>query len=774
MPKISKGRLDELERQIVGPKRVGLFGHRAVGKTTLLAMFYREASTGRVPLVRLAAGDARTAEYLGDRIAQIESGEPPAGTLSETALHLKLYHGMTRLDLHVRDYQGEHVALGAEAPIRDFFQDCDALFLCLDGEAADRAPERQRRQQEIEQLLEQYFEQSEHARAERPLAVLITKYDRVIERGGPAPEHVERVVETCFGMTRHALERHVPDAAVFAVSSYGRGVDASNRPPASLEPLGLDAPLAWLAHRLEAVDRERLEWLFDVAPRDLARLGRCLKVFERRYPRSSASIDFRRRLGSLKRRRLGRVLLQTAGLGCALVLGLVGYDAWGYHDALKFETAARSPAEIEAHWSRLVLQHPSMRFVFPDKLRDAQEKQMAWRLKAAQARLEGGDADVEILKDLPRMRTQAPTLAAQIDEVRRTEANLRQEQAWKRLEVADLVAIEDPDRHLNATRQYLRDFPDTPHRAEAVTLVAGLEKLRDARMTRNDRQVIDGLSRASSLPGAVPSDLIEEAQQFLSQRSDSPYRGEVEALLADLVDRADLADIQKARQFSKAHPENFDARRARYLEYLKSHSEGGGYIAEANAEIERIDRAREAQLYRLAYDHYAAHPDDVPAIAERLRAYVDANPGGRHAEIARKYLAWWERISSPSDYRVVLRRGRVEANVGKFMAGSGPDLGVTLWVAGVEYGPSPVIKDSRTPIWDHTFDTPIRWKYGDPISVRIIDHDWSASGVFTLTSRAGDKLAMRLLSGTLRPAKGGKTELVFASDFDEPHLPAPE
>ena len=63
---------------------------------------------------------------------------------------------------------------------------------------------------------------------------------------------------------------------------------------------------------------------------------------------------------------------------------------------------------------------------------------------------------------------------------------------------------------------------------------------------------------------------------------------------------------------------------------------------------------------------------------------------------------------------------------------------------------------------------------GDPITIRIIDYDWSASEVYTLNSRQGDPLAMRLLSGTVKPAKGGTTNLVFSSDFAIPTLSKPE
>ncbi len=112
--------------------------------------------------------------------------------------------------------------------------------------------------------------------------------------------------------------------------------------------------------------------------------------------------------------------------------------------------------------------------------------------------------------------------------------------------------------------------------------------------------------------------------------------------------------------------------------------------------------------------------------------------------------------------------------MGKYFSGAGPDLGVVIEVAGTTYGPSSVIRDSHRPIWDYTFPQPITWKLGDPITIRLIDYDWSASDVYILNSRQGDPLAMRLLSGTIKPAKGGKTTLVFASDFEMPGLSEPE
>ena len=177
-------RLDALEARLTGPKRIALFGHRNVGKTTLLAMFYRQAAGGQVPGVRLAAADAPSAEYLAEKIAQIESGEATAGTLAETELNLRLYHGPARFELIVKDYQGEHVTLGTDEPIQEFFAGCDAVLLCLDPEGSTDPAERRRRQQEIEGLLERYIERSEDLSTDRPVALLLTKFDRVLARQG--------------------------------------------------------------------------------------------------------------------------------------------------------------------------------------------------------------------------------------------------------------------------------------------------------------------------------------------------------------------------------------------------------------------------------------------------------------------------------------------------------------------------------------------------------------------------------------------------------------
>jgi GTPase SAR1 family protein len=780
-------RLDALEARLTGPKRIALFGHRNVGKTTLLAMFYRQASSGRIPGLRMAAAEPRTAEYLAEKIAQIESGQPMAGSLAETDLKLRLYHGPARFELIVKDYQGEHVTLGSDEPIQHFFADCDAVLLCLDPEGSTDLAERRRRQQEVENLLERYIERSEDLSMGRPVALLLTKFDRVAA-GAPANESspdqgaeppadlVERLVDERYGMTRHALAQHAPEGAIFAVSSFGPGA-VGNQPPTELRPQGLEAPLGWVAQQLEARDRAQMDQLWELAPRDLNRLGRCTQAYERRYPRSNRSFEFRERFDKARRGGRWRRLARFAAAGLALVGALAGSDLMAFYRASSIERAGDEAAPALARrWAELIEWHPSLPLFWPALSREARSKRDEWQVKAADVQVANGTAPGDLDIQLGQLKDQAPRLTPAIRKVEAAQENVRHDQRWKTVhaEALSLAALDDPAVPLASIDGFLRDYPDTPRRAEAIALARSLKNELAQRRTALERQFVDDLIRSESLPTVSLSDQIDRARRFLAEHPDSTSREEVQTRLELYIHRLDDHDIDHAREFSHQNPTRFAARLERYQNYLKVHQAGGQFISEAIEAKDHILREWDAYAYSQAFDHATAHPTDVAEVASRLRDYLRDHADGRFATDAQHYLEWWDKISVPGHYRVTLRRGEVERKVGKYFAGGAPDLGVVIEVAGVVYGPSPVIRDSHRPVWDYTFPQPITWKLGDPITIRIVDYDWSANEVYVLHSQQGDPLAMRVLSGTITPTKGGKTTLVFASDFQVPTLSRPE
>ena len=283
--------LPGLAERLLRPQRVGVFGHRGVGKTTLLSVLYREASSGRLEGCRLAAADAATAEYLADKIRQLETGQVLPGTLAETDLQLNLYQGQTRIELVFKDYQGEHVELGRDEPVHQFLRDCDAVWLCADA-AALAASGLIRRQQEFEQLVESYLAKEPGATMSRPFALLLTKADLL---GTSADASAE-----ALAMTRHSLETHCPNSELFAVSTLERDGEQFR-----LAPRNLDQALAWLATALQAQDEARLAQLWAEHPRDLGLLTRCVNGFSRRYSGSASVATHQERLRHLRRRLLG-------------------------------------------------------------------------------------------------------------------------------------------------------------------------------------------------------------------------------------------------------------------------------------------------------------------------------------------------------------------------------------------------------------------------------------------------------------------------------------
>jgi hypothetical protein len=787
MTKRGTSRLDALEARLTEPKRIALFGHRNVGKTTLLAMFYREASSGRVPGLRIAAADAHTAEYLAEKIAQIESGEPMAGSLAETELKLRLYHGPARFDLIVKDYQGEHVTLGTEEPIQEFFADCDAVFLCLDPEGPTDSAERRQRQQEVENLLERYIAASDDLGLGRPVSLLLTKFDRVIAglaatnpevdtQAALSPEFIERLVDERYGMTQHTLAEHAPEGTIFAVSSFGM-LATGNRPPAEIVPLGLEGPLCWLAEQLEARDRADMTLLSGIGQNEPRRLERCVSAYERRYPRSNRSFEFRGMLTALGRKRRRRRVLRL-GAFVVLCLGLMaGYDFLAFHRATAFERVSDSAAPAVARrWSDLLEWHPSLPIFWPVLAREARLKKVEWQVKAADLQVANGTAPADLPERLGQLKDQAPQLAPEIRKVEEAQVHQRHDERWKAVqgEALSLSGADDPAIPLAAIDKFLREYPETPHRAEALRLARPLKTELASRRSAQERQILDDLIRAESLPKVSLAEQIERARQFLTEHPDSAVRAAVQHRLDEYLKRLDEHDIEQAREYSRRFRNQFANRIERYQEYLKAHEAGGYFISEAMEAKDRILREWDDYGYRQAYDYAVAHSDDVAEIARRLRDYLRDQPDGRHADEARHYLDWWDKVSVPGQYHVILRRGEVERSVGKYLAGGAPDLGVVIEVAGSVYGPSPVIPNSHRPIWDYTFPQAINWKVGDPITIRIIDYDWSASEVYVLHSRQGDPLAMRLLSGTVKSSKGGHTALVFSSDFTVPTLTQPE
>ncbi len=700
------------------PQRIGVFGHRGVGKTTLLTMLYREAVGGRLPSLRLAAGDTRTAEYLAEKILQLEAGTPLPGTLAETDLRLHLYHQGARLDLLVKDYQGEQVELGRHGPIRDFLRDCDAVWLCLDVSAATDA-ERLRRQQEIEQLVEEYLAVEPTTTLERPIALLFTKSDQLTET-----ENLEHLAADAFGMTAHALRSHCPTSGSFAVSALGGQLS-----PEALQPHNLEAPLTWLATALGALDEARLERLWDLARGDVAVLQRGIAALARRAPDSPVLVKHRQRLRELRWvRRRCRVFLGAA-TAAALLVGLWSYDAIGHREATRFEADhADQPAAALEQWRRYRDWHPT-RNVLGVSSQEAEDERL--RTLAGLAHDRARDA---ALTDLRREAGDADADA---------------EAVWRRYQ------------------EFRGHYPEVSVQGDLERLRSGIKSRRDSKVRDQAVRAYDELTRAGSKLTDLMAN-VERADRWLRDFGGQPQEADVRQRRAAALQRLDEQDIHGARDYSARQPLNFQTRNDLYQRYLDRHPAGGACTAEAKGALKTIAVEWDRHDFRALRDHFVANPGDTAETVVHCRRYLAVHPAGQFRGAATELLRWTERVTVPGEYSVTLMSGTFDPKMAYWVS-RGLKLSVELEVAGVRYGPSTIVKNTAEPQWNFEFPRKVRWKLGDPVKIRVNDHTWRDRVVVEIASE--NVLGMSLLSGE---ASVGANSVRFASDFALPKLPTIE
>ncbi len=721
----------DLANRLARPQRIGLFGHRGVGKTTLLTMLYREASGGRLPGLRLAAAEARTASHLADKIVQLEAGQALPATLAETELRFHLYHQGARIELVILDYQGEHVALGRQEPIRDFLRDCDAVLLCLDAPATGEVGPRWQAEQEVEQVVEDYLATERAGEPHRPMALVVTKGD-LLEAGDA--EAVRQLLSQQLGMTRHSLATHCPWHDAFVLSSLG---------PADglLAPWGLDAPLAWLAWALHEQDCARLERLWQLAGGKYRRasagpLAEATRAFSRRYPDSPAGKAFRGRLAKARRQRAVRWVLGVAAALLSIGVGLWGYDAWGEHAARAAAAEnADNPAAARQAWSDYQLWHPTRGLTRPAAALDYEKEQVA-----------------------------------ELDRV------LREQQ-----HAADLAELRrravDPDADPEVVwAEFLRfreRFPEYDLDADVARLRARIKSASDDK--REQRERAERAERERKALLAVRQLELSERKGDLAAlvslagqlaRDNARTSGEAELLRRQAIylSRLDERDFEAARDYSRRNPGNYFTRRQHYRQYLDRHP-SGAHASEARRALVSIAGEWDRHDYRQIREHYIEKPTDFKGLKARCLAYLSAHADGRYRSSVTNMVRWCNKVSEPADYKVTLKSGSFSKKAAAWLS-RGARLSVEIEVGGVRYGPSTIAARGYEPEWDYEFSRPVRWQAGDSVRIIITDNYYWKRTVCDWTY--DDILAMKHLSGEVEVRYG---TLTFASDFAMPTLP---
>jgi hypothetical protein len=706
------------------PQRVGLFGHRGVGKTTLLTMLYREAVNGRLAGLRLAAGDAATANYLGDKMLQLEQGQVLPATLAETPLRFQLYHAESRIELIIKDYQGEQVAVGRQEPIREFLKECDAVWLCFDPVLLDSPADRLHGEQEAEQVVEDYLA-LENAGPPRPMALVLTKSDLLPSRPEGISEELwlTDLARESFPMTLHALRQHAPGNTILGVSSLGRR-DRSGPP----QPENLEQPLLWLVEVLKTQDEARLDRLFEIAPSKIALLERCVRAFAQRYPGSDRLPEFEDRLRKAKVRRRRHFALAGAALVAFLGLSAWTIDAVRYHSARSFDNSSADREAVRERWEEYASSPLSI----------------GWRETARQR-------------------------------VRELDEEIREQRRQKRLETLNRLA-NDPAAGttvvLTSLKQFSQDYPETAdleHIRKEVANKVAAQRAREAEQALDDLIKSEFVSAGQKEGEAARKHLeglVSRADRVLEEFGDTAVAAKVRERRSCYLARIGEHDFEAARTYSRQNPQNFATRRERYEQYLSRHPQGT-FSSQARSAIGEIDTAWDRYDFRKIRDFYVKSPAEFDELIARCAHYLAVHDKGRYHDKAKELMAWAGRVNQPRDYTVKVVRGDFSIKLGRWYT-RGPDLSVSIEVNGIKHGPTNILKNDYDPKWNYEFPRSVTWKPGDSVRIIVRDHDFWGRTIIDYVSSDNDKLAMRMLSGKF---EHDEHAIWFESDFKMPEVP---
>src|SRR5690606_28976840 len=119
--------------------------------------------------------------------------------------------------------------------------------------------------------------------------------------------------------------------------------------------------------------------------------------------------------------------------------------------------------------------HPTLNLFWPSWARQAQARRNEWTVKAAAVQVANGTAAPDLSATLTDLKDRAPELVPAIRKVEDARAQARHDERWRSVKADAMAAGDEPEAPLAAVRGFLKDFPETAHRDEALALIASLK-----------------------------------------------------------------------------------------------------------------------------------------------------------------------------------------------------------------------------------------------------------------------------------------------------------
>ncbi|NUM33817.1 MAG: ATP-binding protein [Candidatus Brocadiae bacterium] len=250
--------------------KLSIFGPRGCGKTTYLTCLY--AQGGKVGSFAISAKDEPTRNYLAERWHQLFTGTELAPTaLGLIPLHLVFSANRQAYDIELQDFAGalvmqdrgqDEVKKKLKDALRKSFQESSGLMIFIEAGEPDFQSQFDRRV-ELDSLMEVLHEQNNRELITRPIAIVITKWDKIISSTGKSDQakEVEEFLKQNYENLYALVQEHSQNLQIFASSAFGFEMKTPDGQLdyKKIKPFNLEKPFTWIGSTIDKLSYSKCE-----------------------------------------------------------------------------------------------------------------------------------------------------------------------------------------------------------------------------------------------------------------------------------------------------------------------------------------------------------------------------------------------------------------------------------------------------------------------------------------------------------------------------------
>ncbi len=775
--------------------KLSIFGPRGCGKTTYLTCLYGQGA--KMNSFAIIASDDRTRNYLRQRWnALLEGNEIQATAMQLFALNLIFSANGNKYEIELKDFAGalvmqdttqDEIKKKLKEILYQSFQESDAIVIFIEaGDLEGSEVERKRgifdRRQELETLLEVLAKQERKDLLSRPIAIVVTKWDKVAKIYGNTPDSGKKFMEANYQNIYGTLSQFADSIQVFTCSAYGFNVVDENGTMdlTKISPYNLETPFCWIG---EKIDEVRYLAGKIIAQENPGRYDISISNWKNLIKQISAKSNWRalalQELHSLQFQYWKRQVIKFSVLViCLMALGMSGlyaYEKTNYENILLVvnpKSSEQNPHDAIIKAKTYLVGHRFFNFPIAAIEKNMQELQFATENKfySKIKELSAGNQDEESLKLFSKECQQfleaypnSQYISIVSKYLQESNAKLRQYKSQKDF---DLLLAEynkiSSSREENDFRNWINKAISFRIDNSTFDKKNNLEtKIKEAESKYIALQSNNELRRFSLavLNKSDAKEYVSYCKAYLENNPNTSIRSDIEKKIQEKDD-----EIFGYGEINARNGSSLGEKIKGYKEYLST-----GFInhkKECEKKILDLEEDLYQQIKQQNNDFNNLTSSKVHRIARNVEEYLEQSYFRKHIRELNTWQDFYKKISKGISIRVTIGQVSLQKSNTFFDYVTNPDIKVII-AYNREYIATDQIDDCGwNPIFNHTGT--LNWCLNDSssLSTCIICYDYSNTE--RTTTVPDSSFLPKYVNGNIYHSVG---TISLSSDFQWPTLP---